>query len=164
MIVLIVPVVFIFSSVEGWSTLEAIYFWIITLTTIGFGDYSPNYSQDDSKSSFIPFYRWMIVMFKVFLLEQGSKNRLVRRRSVNPWTRRENTLFQFIGLAYISFVFEIMNLGMERLFDYQVEDDDKTALIANDDEVVGPTMQTVEIIFGLGSNNSRRYSIRCPAA
>ena len=66
MIVLIVPVVFIFSSVEGWSTLEAIYFWIITLTTIGFGDYSPNYSQDDSKSSFIPFYRWMIVMFKVF--------------------------------------------------------------------------------------------------
>ena len=98
MIVLIVPVVFIFSSVEGWSTLEAIYFWIITLTTIGFGDYSPNYSQDDSKSSFIPFYRWMIVMFKVFLLEQGStdQNRLVRRRSVDPWTRAcsvENTLF-----------------------------------------------------------------------
>ena len=25
---------------------------------------------------------------------------------------------------------------MERLFDYQVEDDDKTALIANDDEVI----------------------------
>ena len=33
-----------------------------------------------------------------------------------------------------------MNLGMERLFDYQVEDDDKTALIANDDEVVESTM------------------------
>ena len=29
---------------------------------------------------------------------------------------------------------------MERLFDYQVEDDDKTALIANDDEVVESTM------------------------
>ena len=96
MIVLIVPVVFIFSSVEGqgypdwlldstdfdlfcasllegWSTLEAIYFWIITLTTIGFGDYSPNYSQDDSKSSFIPFYRWMIVLFKVcsFIYQLG---------------------------------------------------------------------------------------------
>ena len=126
MIVLIVPVVFIFSSVEGWSTLEAIYFWIITLTTIGFGDYSPNYSQDDSKSSFIPFYRWMIVMFKVF-------------SNTGVFTV-ENTFFKFIGLAYISFVFEIMNLGMERLFDYQVEDDDKTALIANDDEVVGPTM------------------------
>lgn len=48
-------------------------------------------------------------------------------------------VFQFIGLAYISFVFEIMNLGMERLFDYQVEDDDKTALIANDDEVTQVT-------------------------
>ena len=26
-----------------------------------------------------------------------------------------------------------MNLGMERLFDYQVEDDDKTALIADEE-------------------------------
>ena len=40
-----------------------------------------------------------------------------------------------------------MNLGMERLFDYQVEDDDKTALIANDDEV--NTVQVVpdQILF-----------------
>lgn len=29
----------IFKQIEGWSTLEAIYFVVITLTTIGFGDF-----------------------------------------------------------------------------------------------------------------------------
>lgn len=32
------PVV-IFKQIEGWSTLESIYFVVITLTTIGFGDF-----------------------------------------------------------------------------------------------------------------------------
>jgi potassium channel subfamily K protein 2 len=31
----------IFMSIEGWSALEAVYFIIVSLTTIGFGDYSP---------------------------------------------------------------------------------------------------------------------------
>lgn len=30
---------FIFKHIEGWSTLEAIYFVVITLTTVGIGDY-----------------------------------------------------------------------------------------------------------------------------
>lgn len=30
---------FIFQHIEGWSTLESIYFVVITLTTIGFGDF-----------------------------------------------------------------------------------------------------------------------------
>lgn len=29
----------IFKNIEGWSALEAIYFVVITLTTIGFGDF-----------------------------------------------------------------------------------------------------------------------------
>ncbi|CAG5109687.1 Oidioi.mRNA.OKI2018_I69.chr2.g4197.t1.cds [Oikopleura dioica] len=31
----------IFMKIEGWSALEAVYFIIVSLTTIGFGDYSP---------------------------------------------------------------------------------------------------------------------------
>ncbi|XP_032818966.1 potassium channel subfamily K member 2-like isoform X1 [Petromyzon marinus] len=34
----VIPTV-IFMHVEGWTTLEAIYFVVVTLTTIGFGDY-----------------------------------------------------------------------------------------------------------------------------
>lgn len=32
---------FVFSYMESWSKLEAIYFVIVTLTTVGFGDYVP---------------------------------------------------------------------------------------------------------------------------
>lgn len=31
----------IFSVVEGWELLDAIYFTVITLTTVGYGDFSP---------------------------------------------------------------------------------------------------------------------------
>ena len=61
----------------------------MTLTTIGFGDLTPNFSQDDSTTSLVIYYRWMIVLFK------------------------------FIGLAYIAFLFEIINIGLEKMFLYQ---------------------------------------------
>lgn len=32
---------FVFSYMESWSKLEAIYFVIVTLTTVGFGDFVP---------------------------------------------------------------------------------------------------------------------------
>jgi voltage-gated potassium channel len=32
---------FIFRALEGWSYLDALYFSLITLTTIGYGDFSP---------------------------------------------------------------------------------------------------------------------------
>lgn len=40
LIFLAVPT-FVFQRVENWSFLEAFYFVVITLTTVGFGDYVP---------------------------------------------------------------------------------------------------------------------------
>ena len=38
---------FVFKFVEGWSYLDALYFCIISLTKIGFGDYVPNTMPPD---------------------------------------------------------------------------------------------------------------------
>jgi len=40
LIFLAVPTV-VFQKVEDWSFLESLYFVVITLTTVGFGDYVP---------------------------------------------------------------------------------------------------------------------------
>jgi voltage-gated potassium channel len=43
----------VYHLVEGWSWLDSIYFSVITLTTIGYGDYSP---QTDEGKIFTIFY------------------------------------------------------------------------------------------------------------
>ncbi|GAA5220136.1 potassium channel family protein [Membranihabitans marinus] len=42
-----------YHYIEGWSWIDSIYFSIITLTTIGYGDYSP---QTDMGKIFTIFY------------------------------------------------------------------------------------------------------------
>lgn len=44
---------FVYHYLEGWSWIDSIYFCIITLTTIGYGDFSP---QTDGGKLFTIFY------------------------------------------------------------------------------------------------------------
>ncbi len=39
--VILLAGMFIFRALEGWSYLDALYFSLITLTTVGYGDFSP---------------------------------------------------------------------------------------------------------------------------
>uniref|UniRef100_A0A3Q0T5G7 Potassium channel, subfamily K, member 4a n=1 Tax=Amphilophus citrinellus TaxID=61819 RepID=A0A3Q0T5G7_AMPCI len=55
LIFLAVPTV-VFQKVEDWSFLESLYFVVITLTTVGFGDYVP----DDS------FFKLLVLLWIVF--------------------------------------------------------------------------------------------------
>jgi potassium channel subfamily K protein 4 len=53
---------FVFCYMEEWSQLEAIYFVIVTLTTVGFGDYvageAPHFPIYSALSSLPPNSTW----------------------------------------------------------------------------------------------------------
>ena len=73
----------VYHVLEGWTWIDCIYFCIITLTTIGYGDYSP---QTDGGKIFTMFY--ILVGLGIILsfihtiyhhytdvkLEEGKKN------------------------------------------------------------------------------------------
>lgn len=52
-IILIALGAVVYHYLEGWSWIDCIYFCIITLTTIGYGDFSP---QTDAGKIFTIFY------------------------------------------------------------------------------------------------------------
>ncbi|KAM6923431.1 uncharacterized protein kcnk4a [Xenentodon cancila] len=60
LIFLAVPTV-VFQKVEKWSFLESLYFVVITLTTVGFGDYVPGTSHEGGK-----IFKPLVLLWIVF--------------------------------------------------------------------------------------------------
>ncbi|XP_010771626.1 potassium channel subfamily K member 2 isoform X2 [Notothenia coriiceps] len=63
--------VIIFKHIEGWSTLESIYFVVITLTTIGFGDFVAGEKGGSDNPEFLNYYKpvvwfWILVGLAYF--------------------------------------------------------------------------------------------------
>ncbi|XP_075905706.1 potassium channel subfamily K member 2-like isoform X2 [Nelusetta ayraudi] len=61
----------IFKHIEGWSALEAIYFVVITLTTIGFGDFVAGEKRVSDGPDYLDFYKpavcfWIMVGLAYF--------------------------------------------------------------------------------------------------
>ncbi|KAJ8309319.1 hypothetical protein KUTeg_014193 [Tegillarca granosa] len=52
----------IFYAVEGWTFLECVYYCIVTLTTVGFGDFVPGIDDKDHH----PLYRGFVVVWLLF--------------------------------------------------------------------------------------------------
>ena len=48
--------VFTYSSLEGWSYLDSTYFTVITVTTIGYGDFSPQTNLGKIFTIFFSFF------------------------------------------------------------------------------------------------------------
>nr|XP_048314229.1 potassium channel subfamily K member 4 isoform X2 [Myodes glareolus]XP_048314230.1 potassium channel subfamily K member 4 isoform X3 [Myodes glareolus] len=75
---------FVFSYMESWSKLEAIYFVIVTLTTVGFGDYVPG-TGSGQNSAYQPLV-WFWILFGLayfasVLTTIGNWLRAVSRRT-----------------------------------------------------------------------------------
>ncbi|XP_070843415.1 potassium channel subfamily K member 2-like [Chaetodon auriga] len=61
----------IFKHIEGWSTLESIYFVVITLTTIGFGDFVAGEKGGSESPEYLDYYKpvvwfWILVGLAYF--------------------------------------------------------------------------------------------------
>ncbi|XP_026197689.1 potassium channel subfamily K member 2 isoform X1 [Anabas testudineus] len=61
----------IFKHIEGWSTLESIYFVVITLTTIGFGDFVAGEKGGSESPEYLVYYKpvvwfWILVGLAYF--------------------------------------------------------------------------------------------------
>ncbi|GEL06959.1 potassium channel family protein [Salisediminibacterium halotolerans] len=70
-----------YSTVEGLRSLDALYFSVVTLTTVGYGDFTP---QTDFGKIFTIIYMFagigIIVGFVTKLFEYSQKNRLEKSR------------------------------------------------------------------------------------
>ncbi|NP_001390845.1 potassium channel subfamily K member 4 isoform 3 [Mus musculus] len=76
---------FVFSYMESWSKLEAIYFVIVTLTTVGFGDYVPGDGTGQNSPAYQPLV-WFWILFGLayfasVLTTIGNWLRAVSRRT-----------------------------------------------------------------------------------
>ncbi|XP_006901594.1 PREDICTED: potassium channel subfamily K member 4 [Elephantulus edwardii] len=76
---------FVFCYVEGWSKLEAIYFVIVTLTTVGFGDYVAGTDPKQDTPTYQPLV-WFWILFGLayfasVLTTIGNWLRVVSRRT-----------------------------------------------------------------------------------
>ncbi|XP_037371590.1 potassium channel subfamily K member 4 [Talpa occidentalis] len=76
---------FVFCYMEGWSKLEAIYFVIVTLTTVGFGDYVAGASPNQKSAAYQPLVWFWILLglayFASVLTTIGNWLRVVSRRT-----------------------------------------------------------------------------------
>ncbi|ELK24385.1 PREDICTED: potassium channel subfamily K member 4 [Myotis davidii] len=81
----VVTPMFVFCYMEGWSKLEAIYFVVVTLTTVGFGDYVAGANPNQTHAAYQPLVWFWILLglayFASVLTTIGNWLRVVFRRT-----------------------------------------------------------------------------------
>ena len=77
LIMLIVSGTLFFSAVEGWSIVDAFYFCIMTLATIGYGDLSP--TTELSKLFTVIYVMVGLGVFAAFIAKMTAIERQARR-------------------------------------------------------------------------------------
>jgi len=63
--ILIVAGSFVYHRIEGWSFLDALYFVVMTVTTVGYGDFVP---KTDVGKIFTMFFSFMGIVFVFYFI------------------------------------------------------------------------------------------------
>ena len=69
-IILILTGAFVYHSIEGWTYFDSLYFTVITITTIGYGDFVP---QTISGKTFTMIFPFIGIGMAFYLLSVMSK-------------------------------------------------------------------------------------------
>ncbi len=84
-----------YRQVEGWSLLDSLYFSVITLTTVGYGDFSPSTTAGKIFTMFYIFVGIGIILGFVNAVaersmeQRGGIRRLLERRGKGEGSERE---------------------------------------------------------------------------
>ncbi len=71
-----------YHQAEGWAWLDALYFTVVTLTTIGYGDLHPTTPASKIFTIFFIFVGLGIIStFIILLAERAKNNALIRKNS-----------------------------------------------------------------------------------
>lgn len=78
-LVMLVGGTFFYRQAEGWTVLDSLYFSVITLTTVGYGDLSPT---TPASKLFTIFYLLLGIGIILAFVNAVAKNAMQRRESV----------------------------------------------------------------------------------
>ncbi|CAG5095037.1 Oidioi.mRNA.OKI2018_I69.XSR.g14001.t1.cds [Oikopleura dioica] len=91
----IIPAV-CFHFLEGWEMLNAWYFTIITLTTVGFGDYVPAFQQGDIDNS-----AWLNFFLEIYRTIGNSAKKFIFYPKVHISRIKKVLMWMLAGLAWL---------------------------------------------------------------
>jgi len=80
LIIVILIGTYSYQSVEGWRTLDSLYFTVITITTIGYGDFAPVTDTGKIITIIFPFLGIGIAFYLFSLLGRYMFSRQMRER------------------------------------------------------------------------------------
>lgn len=96
LIIVILTGAFIYHNIEGWRYLDSVYFTVVTITTIGYGDFTPQTDAGKIITLFFPFIGIGLALYLFSSLEKYIFGKHLRAR-----LKEEGRIRNFKGIRKI---------------------------------------------------------------